>query len=124
MAENICLMFTESETHSSLVRVLSLAAAAVDLHKRTVLYLGGSWIELARSDKYLENRERDYQRTYKVSVVELFRHFQNAGGQLWVSALSVRDLDLVKWPLIAGATVVDDTTLLTFLTQGTVVLNF
>jgi sulfur relay (sulfurtransferase) DsrF/TusC family protein len=124
MAESICLMLTESTNASALVRVLSLAAVAVDLHKRTVLYVGGGWIELARSDKYLEQRERDYQRNYKVSVMELFLHFQHAGGQLWVSSLSVQGLDLVKWPLIQGATVVDDQTLLTFLTQGTVVLNF
>ena len=80
-------------------------------------------MEIARPGT-LEQRERVYQRTNKVSVVELFRQFQNAGGQLWVSAWSVRDLDLVKWPLIEGATVVDDQTLLTFLTQGTMVLNF
>ncbi|HEX7736869.1 MAG TPA: hypothetical protein VF458_18635 [Ktedonobacteraceae bacterium] len=123
MAENMCLMLTESESHSALVRVLSLATTAVALHKRTVLYVGGGWMEIARPGT-LEQRERDYQRTYKVSVVELLRHFQNAGGQLWVSAWSVRDLDLVKWPLIQGATVVNDQTLLTFLTQGTMVLNF
>jgi hypothetical protein len=123
MAENMCLMLTEATTTSALVRVLSLATVAVDLHKRTVLYVGGRWIELARPGD-LEQRERNYQRTYKVSVMELFRHFQHAGGQLWVSALGVQGLDLVKWPLIQGATVVDDQTLLTFLTQGTVVLNF
>ena len=123
MTENICLMFTQADTTDALVRVLSLAAAAVDLHKRTVLYVGGRWIELARPGA-LEQREREYTKTYKVSVMELFRHFQNAGGQLWVSSLSAQQLDLVKWPLIEGATVVDDKTLLTFLTQGTVVLNF
>jgi hypothetical protein len=123
MTENICLMFTESESHSSIVRVLSLAAAAVDLHKRTVLYVGGRWVELVKPAE-LEQREREYMRTYKVSLVELIRHFQNAGGQLWVSALDAQQLDLVRWPLIQGATVVDDQTLLTFLTQGTVVLNF
>ena len=124
MAESICLMLTESTNASALVRVLSLAVAAVDLHKRTVLYVGGEWIDLATSAKYLEQRERIYQGTYKVSVLELFRHFQQAGGQLWVSSSSVQGLDLVKRPLIQGTTVVDDQTLLTFLTQGTVVLNF
>jgi len=57
-----------------------------------------------------------------------FLHFQNAGGQLWVSASdaqrywSLKGLD--KAVLIQGAIVVDDKTLLTFLAQGTVVLTF
>ena len=97
MAETMCLMFTQSDSFGDVLRVLSLAAAAVDVYKRTVLYVGGRWIELARSDKFLADRERDYQRSYKVSVVELFRHFQNAGGQLWVSALSAQQLDLAVY---------------------------
>ncbi len=123
MTENICLMFTQAESHSAILRVLSLAVAAVDLHKRTVLYVGGRWTELVKP-ALLEQTEREYLKTYKVSVVELIRHFQNAGGQLWVSSFDAQQMDLVRWPLIEGATVVDDKTLLTFLTQGTVVLNF
>lgn len=123
MAENMCLMLTESESHSAPVRVLSLATTAVALHKRTVLYVGGGWLEIVRAGR-LEQLERVYQEKYQVSVVQLRRHFLNAGGQLWVSAWSVRDLDPVKRPLIQDVTVVDDQTLLTFLTQGTMVLNF
>ena len=123
MTENICLMFTQADTSGVILRVLSLAVAAVDLHKRTVLYVGGRWTELVKP-ALLEQTEREYLKTYKVSVVELIRHFQNAGGQLWVSSFDAQQMDLVRWPLIEGATVVDDQTLLTFLTQGTVVLNF
>ncbi len=123
MAENICLMFTQADTFDVLVRVLSLAAAAVDLHKHTVLYVGGRWVELVKAGA-LEQREREFKAIYKVSVVELFRHFQNAGGQLWVSSFDAQQQDLGKKALVEGVTFVDDKTLLTFLTQGTVVLNF
>ena len=80
MTENICLMFTQAESHSAILRVLSLAVAAVDLHKRTVLYLGGRWIELARPGE-LEQRDREYMRTYKVSVVTLGRGDTIGGGR-------------------------------------------
>ena len=124
MAENMCLMLTESDTINVLVRVLSLAAAAVDLHQRTVLYVGGRWIELARAGA-LEQRDRILKPIYKgLSVVELFRHFQNAGGQLWVSSSDAQRQGPDKRALIEGVTFVDEKTLLTFLTQGTVVLNF
>lgn len=123
MAENICLMLTEATTTNALVRVLKMAVAAVDLNKRTVLYVDGRWAELARAGEF-EQREREIKTLYKLSVVELFRHFQNAGGQLWVSSFHIQQMDLGKRPLVAGATAVDEKTLLTFLTQGTVVLNF
>jgi len=124
MTENMCLMLTESDTTNVLVSVLSLAAAAVDLHQRTVLYLGGRWIELARVG-VLEQRDRLLKPIYKgISVMELFRHFQNAGGQLWVSSFEAQRGGPDKRALIEGVTFVDEKTLLTFLTQGTVVLTF
>ena len=124
MAENICLMLTQSDSHNVLVRVLSLAAAGVDLHQRTVLYVGGRWIDLARAG-VLEQHERILKPIYKgLSVMELFRHFQNAGGQLWVSSSDAQRQGPDKRALIEGVTFVDEKTLLTFLTLGTVVLNF
>ncbi|HLW03543.1 MAG TPA: hypothetical protein VKT82_33160 [Ktedonobacterales bacterium] len=36
MAENVCLLLTETDTVNGFARVLSLAAAAGDLYKRTV----------------------------------------------------------------------------------------
>ncbi len=117
-------MLTQSDTHNVLVRVLSLAAAAVDLHQRTVLYVGGRWIDLARAG-VLEQHERILKPIYQgLSVMELFRHFQNAGGQLWVSSSDAQRQGPDKRALIEGVTFVDEKTLLTFLTQGTVVLNF
>jgi hypothetical protein len=85
MAENICLMLTETDTQNVLARVLSLAAAAVDLHKRTVLYVDGHWGKLVKAGE-IEKHERVLKPLYGLSVVELFRHFQNAGGQLWTSS--------------------------------------
>ena len=126
MAENICLMLSETDTTNVLFRVLSLAATAVDLHKRTVLYVGGQWAGLAQQGQ-LERRDRELQLKgfYKgTPLVDLFRHFQNAGGQLWVSAFDAQRMNLNTHPLIAGAYVVDESTLLDFVTQETVVLNF
>ena len=124
MAENICLMLTQSDSHNVLVMVLSLAAAAVDLHQRTVLYMGGRWTDLARVG-VLEQHERVLKPIYQgLSVLELFRHFQNAGGQMWVSSSDAQRQGPDKRALIEGVTFVDEKTLLTFLTQGTVVLNF
>ena len=100
MTENICLMLTESDTTNAFVRVLNLAAAAVDLRQRTVLYLAGRWADYAQAG-----------------------HFQQGGGQIWVSAFNASNWDLNKHPLAAGATVVDDRTLLNIITQGTAVLN-
>jgi hypothetical protein len=120
MAENICLMLIEADTLHMLARVLSLATAAVDQHKRTVLYVGERWAELAWTG-VLEKRDREFKASSKgLSLGELFHHFQNTGGQLWVSAFDAPG----KQPLAEGVTVVDDKTLLTFLTQDTVVLNF
>ena len=119
-------MLTETESTNVLIRVLSLAAAAVDLHKRTVLYVGGPWAELAQLGQ-LERRDRELQLKgfhLGTPLVDSFRHFQNAGGQLWVSALDAQRMDLNKHPLIAGAYVVDERALLNFVTQETVVLNF
>lgn len=123
MTENICLMLTEATSTNALARVLSLAIAAVDLHKRTVLYVGGRWADLARAGEF-EQHEREFKTFYKISVVESFRYFQSAGGQIWVSAFNAQPWDLSKRPLVQGASIVDDKTLLTFLTQETVVLNF
>jgi hypothetical protein len=126
MAENICLILTELTLNSrnGLPRVLSLAAAAVDLHKRTVLYVGGSWLDLALAGG-LERRVQVNKAVWKgYFVVELFRHFQSAGGQLWVSSFEAQQHNLGKEALEQGVTFVDDKTLLTFLTQDTVVLNF
>ncbi len=124
MAENICLMFTESDVSNTLIKVLSLAAAAVDLHKRTVLYVGGRWADIAQPGE-LERRDRELKGLYKgTPLVELFQHFLSGGGQVWVSAFNAQQMDLNKYPLIPGAFVVDDHALLTFLTQDTVVLNF
>ncbi len=106
--------------------MLSLATAAVDLHKRTVLYVGGGWATLAQQGQ-LERRDRELQLKgfhLGTPLVDLFRHFQNAGGQVWVSALDAPRRDLDNHPLIAGAYVVDERTLLDFVTQETVVLNF
>jgi hypothetical protein len=124
MAENICLMLTEAESTNALIRVLSLAAAAVDLHKRTVLYVAGQWAPLAQAGQ-LERRDRELKGFYKgTPLVDLFRHFQNAGGQVWVSAFTAQHMNLNTSPLIAGAYVVDERTLLDFVTQETAVLNF
>ena len=124
MTENICLMLTESESIATFVRGLSLAVAAVDLHKRTVLYVDGPWTDIATREA-LERRESLVKMVYKdLSVLSLFRHFLNAGGQVWISPLGAQALQRSKQPLVAGVRVVDEQTLLTFLTQGTVVLNF
>jgi hypothetical protein len=128
MTENICLMLQSSDMNDDLMlsRALEQVAAAVDLHKRTVLYLGGRWVALAKAG-VLERRAHDHKVRYK-NTWDFFLHFQNAGGQLLVSASdaqrywSLKGLD--KAVLIQGAIVVDDKTLLTFLTQGTVVLTF
>ncbi len=124
MAENVCLMFTEAETTNALVRVLSLAAASVDMRKRTVIYVDGHWLELAKAG-YLEQQDRELKRIYKgQSVLDLFRHFQNGGGELWVSAIAAQRRDLSRLTLIAGVRFVDELTLLTFLHENTLVLNF
>ena len=128
MTENICLMLMTPNQEDDLMlnRALEQAAAAVDLHKRTVLYLGGRWVVLAGAG-VIERRAHAHKVLYK-NTWEFFLHFQNAGGQLWVSASdaqrhwSKKGLD--KAVLIQSAIVVDDKTLLTFLTQGTVVLTF
>jgi hypothetical protein len=86
--------------------------------------VGGRWTDLARAG-VLEQHERVLKPIYKgLSVLELFRHFQNAGGQLWVSSSDAQRQGPDKRALIGGVTFVDEKTLLTFLTQGTVVLNF
>ena len=48
-----------------------------------------------------------------------WRSFLNAGGQLWVAPSK-----LSQEPLIEGAIVIDDKTLLTFLNQDTIALTF
>ncbi len=120
-------MLSETQSTTVLIRVLSLAAAAVDLHKRTVLYVAGGWWDLAQQGQ-LERYDRELQLKgfhLGTSLVDLFRHFQNAGGQVWVSALdAAQRMNLNKHPLIAGAYVVDERTLLDFVTQETVVLNY
>lgn len=124
MTENICLiLMSNGDDDFILFRVLQQAVAAVDLHKRTVLYLGGCSVMLAKAGA-LETHTRDLKRF--PGIMELFPHFQNAGGQLWVSSSDLQQmrLDPVKHPLIQGAVVVDDKTLLTFLTQDTLVLTF
>ena len=124
MAENVCLMLTETDTQSVLARVLTLAVAAVDLHKRTVLYLDGQWGRFAKAGE-LEKHERVLKSIYgSLSVVELFRHFQNAGGQVWASSSLAQRQDFGKQVLIQGVTFVDERMLMSFLTQDTVVLNF
>lgn len=119
-------MLSETESTTVLIRVLSLAAAAVDLHKRTVLYVGGPWADLAQQGQ-LERRDselRHYKGYKGASLVDLVRQFQNAGGQVWVSASEAQEKYMSRYPLIAGAYVVDERTLLDFVTQETVVLNF
>ena len=116
MTENICLMVNVgSEYVNSLMRAVELAGRAVELYKRTVLYLDGDWNRYAQVEVFsaLEKRKQTRETAVK------WRSFLNAGGQLWV-APSKRNQE----PLIEGAIVVDDKTLLTFLAQETVVLTF
>jgi len=116
MAENMCLMVTEgSEYINSFTRAVELAAAAVDLHKQTVLYLDKDWNRYAQVEFFSAFEKRKQTRE---SAVKL-RSFLNAGGQLWVSPSN-----LSQEPLIEGASVVDDKTLLTFLNQDTIVLTY
>jgi hypothetical protein len=124
MAENLCIMLTESEAFNTLVRVMLLVGAAGDLHKRAVFYVGGRWSYLAQQG----GPERGEQQTKGINqgppLTELLRRFQNGGGQVWLAADDAREMNLAKKPLIPGAYVVDEPTLLNFLMQDTVVLNF
>lgn len=48
MGEHMCIMLTSADYSNVRVAVLSMAPAAVDFNKRTVLYTSGRWVELAR----------------------------------------------------------------------------
>src|SRR5258708_10010809 len=95
MAENICLVLATSGNFDMFTRVLELGVEALDLNKRTVLYLEWGWQRYARASE---------KEKYGRETVELFRRFQQAGGQLWVSPFKLDQ----KKPLVEGATVVDD----------------
>ncbi len=116
MAENMCLMVTDANDYvNSLMRAVELAGIAVDLYKRTVLYLDGDWNRYAQVEVFSALEKRKQTRETAVKL----RSFLNAGGQLWVSPSK-----LSQEPLTEGAIVVDDKTLLTFLAQDTIVLTF
>ncbi len=120
MAENICLMVTtENEYVYTLTRAVEMAVVAVATGKRTVIYLDLSWTQFAKAGA-LEKRSDTRE-----SAVKL-RSFLNAGGQLWVSRFTAPaySFKLDKDPLIEGAQMVDDTTLLNFLMQDTLLITF
>jgi hypothetical protein len=127
MAENMCLMVTgDSDNINPLVRAVELAAAAVDLHKRTVLYLDKGWNQYAQLESFSALEKGKYTRELAAN----WRSFRNAGGQIWVSPPDLNppiEKSLIKFnpqPLIEGIIIVDDKTLLTFLNQDTIVLTF
>ena len=113
MAENVCLIVAEaSEYINSLIRAIELGAAATDLYKRKVIYLDKGWNRFARAGMF------EKEKNLRESAPKL-RSFLDAGGQLWFAPSS-----LGQEPLMAGAVVVDDKTLMAFLAQDTVVLTF
>jgi hypothetical protein len=120
MAENVCLMLsTECEFIYPLTRAIDMAAVSIELRKRTVLYVDEQW------KRYVKAGEMENRSDTREAVVKL-RWFLQAGGQLWVtpSARPPLPSKIEKLPLIEGAIVVDDKTLMTFLLQDTLVLTF
>jgi hypothetical protein len=126
MAKNLCVMLTGAQSSSWLIKALSMAFVGVDLYQRTVLYVEGLGTEIAEPD-HLELRDTSdkklIQETAPASLVDMRRHFQNTGGQLWVSPFSARQMRGL-YRLVPGAIAVDERTLLTFLAEDTVVITY
>src|SRR5579862_8067028 len=116
MAENMCVMVTTGNEYVyTLTRAIDLAAEAVGFGKRTVIYLDLTWKQFAKAGA-LEKRSDTRE-----SAVKL-RTFLNAGGQLWVSS-SPHHFKFDQQQLLQGAQIVDDRTLMAFLTQDTQILS-
>ena len=111
----------ERHRQEVVIGALTLAVAAVDLHKRTVIYTGGQ-LNIATAGYLKKQGTRRRWGDAQESLVDLFRHFQQGGGQLWIPAFYT-DL-FEKAPSSRGIRFVDEKTLLTFLMQDTLVLNF
>jgi len=130
MAKNVCLIVTQLLTTDSgardgFTRAVELALEAVALNKQTVLYLDKGWNWCGKVGGLEMMLGKQAAREYEVK----FRSFLNAGGQIWLSR-SGFDRQVFgsvipdPTPLVEGVIVVDDKTLLTFLTQDTAVLTF
>jgi hypothetical protein len=126
MAKNLCVMLTGYQTSSWLIKALSMAFVGVDLYQRTVLYVEGEGTAIAEPGM-LELRDKSdkviIKETAPASLVDMRGHFLNAGGQVWVSPFSARQVR-GKYTLVPGAFVVDERTLLTFLAEDTVVITY
>lgn len=116
-AGNLIVMY--SDVANSLERAVEVAITAVHLHTRTVLYLDQTWRSLFTAKGPLEKR-KDLR-----ACAANIRSFLAAGGQIWVSSSHIGFVGTPDPPsLIEGAISVDDTMLLTFLNQDTLVLPF
>ncbi|HET8845710.1 MAG TPA: hypothetical protein VFN35_29855 [Ktedonobacteraceae bacterium] len=118
MSKNVCVELITSELANDIVEALLMACASLDLSKRTVLYVSRRWIELARKGGF-----EKYDRLLRDEpILELFGRFQAGGGMIWVSAFAVKSLDVHD--LLNGVLVVDEKTLLDFLSQDTVHIHY
>lgn len=118
MSKNVCVELITSELANDITEALLMANAALDLGRRTVLYVSRRWIELATKGGF-----EKYDRLLKDDpVLELFRHFQASGGMIWASAFAVRSLNVQN--LLNGVLVVDEKTLLEFLSQDTIYIHY
>lgn len=133
MAKNVCLIVTQliltehSGARDGFTRAVELALEAVALHKQTVLYLDKGWNRCGKVGGLEMMLGKQVARDYEVK----FRSFLHAGGQIWLSQSGLDQHIVVfgsvipdRTPLVEGVIVVDDKTLLTFLTQDTAVLTF
>lgn len=118
MPKNVCVELVTSELANDIVEALLMANAALDLGRRTVLYVGRRWIELATKGGF-----EKYDRILKDDpILELFERFQAGGGMLWASAFAVRSLNVQN--LLNGVLIVDEKTLLEFLSQDTIHIHY
>ncbi|HLW03317.1 MAG TPA: hypothetical protein VKT82_32030 [Ktedonobacterales bacterium] len=123
MAKNVCIMLISyGETVAPAVDAFRLGAVSAEMGNRTVVYLGPDWPRSIIPRGHPEKGGKSFLGPIQNSVLPHYQRFRAAGGVLWVTAQVAQDYTPDK--LIDGVTFVDERTLLEYLAQDTIALQF
>lgn len=124
MAKNVCIMLISYEGMiTTAVDAFRLGAASAEMGNRTVVYPGTNWHKEIIPRGRLEKAAKSFVGSLpQNAVLPHYQRFRAAGGVWWVAAQVAQDYTPDK--LIDGVIFVDERTLLAFLVEDTLALQY
>jgi hypothetical protein len=125
MAKNVCILLNNygEQMANAAADAFRFGAVSAEMGNRTVVYLGANWHGTIIPRGKLEKQEKGFMGSLLANpLLPPLRRFQAVGGVLWVPAQAAQDYK--PGGVIDGVTFVDERTLLEFLAEDTITLQF